>query len=157
MVGLGGNLGPRLELLRRAADALAATAGVALLGRSSVWESPPVGPPQPDYLNAAVLLGTALGPPQLLGRCLEVERALGRERRPGERWGPRTIDLDILWWSGGIVEAPELRVPHARLCERPFALRPLVELQPDAVDPHTGARYAELAAARSQLVRIAAL
>lgn len=132
VIGLGSNLGDRLALLRRAVIELA---GVGPLARASrLYESDPWGgPEQGPFLNAAVALDSGLGPALLLERLLEIERKLGRERR--ERWGPRTIDLDLLWARGVTHSAPGLRVPHERLTERTFALGPLLEVEPDAEAP----------------------
>ena len=96
-------------------------------------------PPQPKYLNAAVLLETDLEPEALLDRLLEIERAHGRERR--EKWGPRTIDLDILWIDGVSFATEKLVVLHPHLRERAFALRPLLDVAPTAKDPETRAGY----------------
>jgi len=127
VVGLGSNLGPRLSNLRTAVALLAELPGCALLGRSSVYESEPLGPPQPHYLNAAVALATPTPPRALLDRLLELEVQLGRERR--ERWGPRHLDLDILWAATPVSE-PGLTVPHPELMGRWFALAPLLEAAP---------------------------
>jgi 2-amino-4-hydroxy-6-hydroxymethyldihydropteridine diphosphokinase len=94
--------------------------------------TPPLGPPQPDYLNAALRLETALHPRELLPRLLAIEALLGRERRV--RWGPRTIDLDVLYWSGGPVRELDLSVPHPGLAERPFAIAPLLDVAPELAD-----------------------
>lgn len=137
-MGFGANLGDRLGTMRRAAATLAQ---VTRLERTScVYETRAVGPPQPDYLNAAALILTADQPDDLLETLLAIERGLGRVR--AERWGPRTIDLDVLWIDGVAVETERLTVPHPRLRERAFALVPLLELVPDAVDPGSGDRYA---------------
>jgi 2-amino-4-hydroxy-6-hydroxymethyldihydropteridine diphosphokinase len=97
------------------------------------------GPPQPEYLNAAVLLAFDGAPLELLDALLAIEARLGRVR--AERWGPRTIDLDLLWIDGVAVEDARLEVPHPRLRERAFALVPLLEVAPEARDPRTGVRY----------------
>ena len=114
-------------------------AGSVFVGASRLYETDPVGPPQPRYLNAALLVRTVEPPGALLTRLLRVERRLGRERR--ERWGPRTIDLDVLWGRGLVVREPGLRVPHERLGERPFALIPLLDVSPEAADPSSGRSY----------------
>lgn len=143
VVGLGANLGEPRQQLEDAVRALAALGTVQ--GVSGLFASAAVGgPPQPDYLNAAVLLSTGQTLEGLLQELFRVERAAGRERRV--RWGPRTLDLDILWARGATLEAPGLSVPHPRLHERAFALLPLVEVAPDAIDQRTGARYADCAA-----------
>src|SRR5690606_10166882 len=100
--GLGGNLGDPARAFRSAEAMLDATAGVRVLARSPLYESAPVGPPQPNYLNAALRLELELelDARSLLERCLEIERAHGRERAREERWGPRTLDLDVLYVEG---------------------------------------------------------
>lgn len=143
VIGLGANLGDRRGTLHAAARALSALGAVSRY--SFLYESAPVGPPQPDYLNAAVRLSTELAPSVLLTRLLDIERAAGRERRV--RWGPRTLDLDVLWIRGRCIVSPELTVPHPELRQRAFALLPLLDVAPDAVDPTTGTPYASLLAA----------
>lgn len=141
VLGLGANLGDRRATLD------AAVGGIGALGRlvgvSALYETDPVGPPQADYLNAAVRLSTPLPPEALLDELLAIERRHGRERR--ERWGPRLLDLDILWISGRHVRTARLEVPHPELSHRAFALLPLLDVAPDAADPRTGQRYAALA------------
>jgi len=112
---------------------------------SRVYETEPVGPPQPAYLNAAALLVYEGGPEDLLDALLGIERMLGRERR--EKWGPRTIDLDVLWIEGMAVETDRLAVPHPQLTLRGFALRPLADVAPAAIDPVSGNAYGNLPAA----------
>lgn len=145
IVGLGSNIGSREALLRAAVDLLAATPGVSVLARSDLYETAPIGPPQPRYLNAAVRLQSALAPEALLDALLAIERTLGRERRV--RWGARTLDLDVLWIDGVVHSSPTLTVPHPELTRREFALRPLVALCPEAVDPRDGAPLARALAA----------
>ena len=140
VVGLGSNLGDRLAHLERAVRSMSGAFDVSAL--SSVYETAPVGPPQPDYLNAAVRLGTTLRPERILEVLLGFEVDDGRVRSAEHRWGPRTIDLDILWIDGLVVAAPSLTVPHPRLTERAFALLPLLDVAPEAGDPRTGARFA---------------
>lgn len=134
-VGLGANVGNRRENLDRAVGLLAAEPGVRVLAVSSVHETDPVGyADQPRFLNAACALETELGPRELLERLLAIERTLGRERT-GPRFGPRTIDLDLLLYGNETVDEPGLTVPHPRLAERLFALEPLHELSPELVLP----------------------
>lgn len=140
VVGLGSNLGDREATLVGGGRAVAEL-GV-LLGASAVYESEPVGPPQPRYLNAAVRIETPLAPVALLERLLEVERRFGRTRTL--RWGPRTLDLDILFIFGVHLESPALTVPHPQLLERPFAIVPLLEVAPGAAHPVTRVALAEL-------------
>jgi 2-amino-4-hydroxy-6-hydroxymethyldihydropteridine diphosphokinase len=115
------------------------TAVARLDATSHVYATAAVGPPQPDYLNAAALVRFAGTPESLLDALLEIERRLGRVR--AEKWGPRTIDLDVGWIEGTIVDTPRLKVPHPHLRDRAFALAPMLELVPDARDPHTGEVY----------------
>src|SRR6266542_2170675 len=140
-LGLGSNLGDRLGALRAAVDLLAAVPGVRVVRSSRVYETEPVGPRQPDYLNAVVEVATVLSPRELLDACLEVERRLGRVRR--ERWGPRTIDVDVLTYGDREVDEPGLEVPHPRMHERGFVLAPLLELAADPMLPG-GRRVATL-------------
>lgn len=135
-LGLGSNLGDRLANLQAAADLLGAREGIRVVRSSRVYETSPVGPPQPDYLNAVLEVRTALRPRELLRACLEVEDRLGRVR--SLRWGPRTVDVDLLAHGGERVEEPDLVVPHPRLAERAFVLVPLLELAPDLSLPGIG-------------------
>jgi 2-amino-4-hydroxy-6-hydroxymethyldihydropteridine diphosphokinase len=112
---------------------------------SSLWETAPVGGvPQGDFLNAVVLLDTVRGPRPLLDGFLRIEAEAGRERRV--RWGPRSLDLDLLLYGDAVVAAPGLQVPHPRLTERRFVLAPLAEVWPDAIVPGHG-RLADLVSA----------
>ena len=139
-VSLGSNLGDREATIRAA---IAALPGVVAV--SELRETEPVGVvDQPRFLNGAVRLETELSARQLLDTLLAVERELGRERR--ERWGPRTIDLDLLLYGSELIDEPGLTVPHPRLHERRFALEPLAELDPELVVPGRGAVSALLAA-----------
>ncbi len=129
-IALGSNLGDRLDHLRAGASGLSAVGDVVDV--SSVFETDPVGgPEQGRYLNAVVLLDTDLAPDDLLEALLGIERTRGRVR--DERWGPRTLDLDIVVFGDRRIETPGLVVPHPRAHERGFVLGPLVEVWPDAV------------------------
>jgi 2-amino-4-hydroxy-6-hydroxymethyldihydropteridine diphosphokinase len=142
VLGLGSNLGDRVQFFRAAVRHLQRYA--QLTAFSALYESVAVGPPQPDYLNAAVRLRSSLEPLALLSLQLEIEHTAGRVRV--ERWGPRTLDLDLLFIAGRTVDQPGLVVPHRELTRRPFALLPLLDVMPDARDPNTGRAYSELAA-----------
>ncbi len=136
-VGLGANLGPREVTLLRAAEVLAAADGVEVVAVSQLRETDPVDVVgQPPFLNGAVALDTSLSPRALLELLLEIERSLGRVR--GERWGPRTVDLDLLVYGDERVDEDGLHVPHPRLHERRFALEPLAELDPELEIPGLG-------------------
>lgn len=132
VVGLGGNLGARAAYLSAAVALLEACPDITLEARSPVVATPALKQPQPDFLNAAVRLRTALDPHALLDLLLEFERALGRERH--ERWDARTIDLDILWIGDETVQTPRLEVPHPGLFMRNFAIFPLLSVL-DPEDP----------------------
>jgi 2-amino-4-hydroxy-6-hydroxymethyldihydropteridine diphosphokinase len=144
-VGLGANLGNRRGTLQQAVSLLAAVDGVDVLAVSELRETDPVGVvDQPRFLNGAAALETTLSARELLDTLLAIERSLGRERV--ERWGPRTVDLDLLLYGTEIVDDPGLRVPHPRLHERRFALEPLAELDPELVIPGRGGVSEVLAA-----------
>jgi 2-amino-4-hydroxy-6-hydroxymethyldihydropteridine diphosphokinase len=148
VVGLGANLGDRLAAMRAAVQELGRSTRV--LATSPVYETEPVGPAQPRFLNAAALLAWEGSPEELLRELLDVEARLGRVRG-GERWGPRSIDLDLLWVEGVAVDGAQLTVPHARLRERAFALVPLLDVAPDARDPRTGDAYEGVLAALTRV------
>jgi 2-amino-4-hydroxy-6-hydroxymethyldihydropteridine diphosphokinase len=144
-IGLGANLGPLEDTLRRAVELLEAEDGIEVVAVSSLRETDPVGVvEQPRFLNGAAAVETSLRPKELLDALLRIERALGRVR-DGTRWGPRTVDLDLLLYAGDEVDEPGLRVPHPRLLERRFALEPLAELDPELEIPGRG-RVSELLA-----------
>lgn len=132
-LGLGSNLGDRLGTLRRAVDLLHEHAGIEVVRSSRVYETEPVGPPQPTYLNAVLEIRTDLEPHDLLDSCQAVENALGRVR--AERWGPRTIDVDVLTYDERTIDDPDLTIPHPRMHERGFVLLPLRELDADPMLP----------------------
>jgi 2-amino-4-hydroxy-6-hydroxymethyldihydropteridine diphosphokinase len=137
-VGLGGNLGDRTAMMRAALDQLAAEPGVEMIAVSTVRETEPVGfVDQPRFLNAAAAVETELPARELLERLLAIEGRLGRTRE-GRRFGPRTIDLDLLLYGDEMIDEPGLTVPHPRLHERPFVLEPLAELDPGLVVPGQG-------------------
>jgi len=143
-LGIGSNLGDRLAYLQGAVDGLAATDGVEVVAVSAVIETDPVGPEQPDYLNAVVAIDTTLTPRALLeaGQRLEQEAERVRE----QRWGPRTLDVDVLLYGDEQVDEPDLVIPHPRWAERDFVLAPLADLGYPGVEPRewTGVRLTGL-------------
>lgn len=129
-LGLGGNLGDPVAAFARALRGLGDHPAIALGRSSPVYRTKPWGiVEQPDFLNMAVLLSTDLCEVELLNLCMELERASGRERR--ERWGPRTLDIDILTFGELVTDRPSLQLPHPRLAKRAFVLVPLAEIAPD--------------------------
>ena len=141
-LGLGSNLGDRLTNLQGALDLLQAEPGLRVVSSSRVWETVPVGgPPQPDYLNAVIGVETDLSARDLLDAAHRVETRLGRVRK--ERWGARSIDIDLLLYDEESIEETDLVVPHPRLRERAFVLLPLLELAADVTLPD-GTRLKDL-------------
>ena len=138
-VGLGANLGDREAMLRSALEQLRTEPGMRVTAVSAFRDTAPVGlVDQPRFLNAAAAVETELGARELLDRLLGIERRLGRTRE-GPRFGPRTIDLDLLLYGDERIDEPGLHVPHPRLHERLFALEPLTELDQSLVVPGRGA------------------
>jgi 2-amino-4-hydroxy-6-hydroxymethyldihydropteridine diphosphokinase len=138
-VGLGSNLGDRASTIGRAIEALDAEPRIVIRAISSLVETPaltlPGSPDQPNYLNGAVVIETDLPPRDLLDALLRAERALGRDRSSGQRWAPRTIDLDLLLYGDAVIDEDCLAVPHPRMHERDFVLGPLAEVAADAKHP----------------------
>lgn len=131
-LGLGSNLGDRNAHLRGAVRALNARAEIRVTAQSSLWETPPWGvEEQPHFLNACVLLETTLSPIEVLETCLAIERDHGRER--SLRWGPRTLDMDVLYYDDVELDGEVLTLPHPRMLLRAFVLAPLAEIAPDKV------------------------
>jgi 2-amino-4-hydroxy-6-hydroxymethyldihydropteridine diphosphokinase len=145
-VGLGANLEDPRAQIARAVELLAAEEGVELVAVSTLRETEPVGyEGQPRFLNGAAELQTSLAARELLERLLSIERSLGRVRGDGPRFGPRTIDLDLLLHGDERIDEPGLEIPHPRLHERRFALEPLAELDPALEIPGRGPVQALLA------------
>jgi 2-amino-4-hydroxy-6-hydroxymethyldihydropteridine diphosphokinase len=130
LLGLGSNLGDRRDLLGEAVRSLSGVTAV-----SPLYETDPVGGPagQDPYLNLVVEIDTDLGPRELLGMCHRLEAAADRVR--AERWGPRTLDVDILWMEGQQVDEPDLQIPHPRMSSRRFVMAPLADVAPDLAPP----------------------
>ncbi len=146
-IGLGGNLDDPLELLRSARRAIQSTAGIRELAFSGFYRSAPMGPVgQPDYVNAVMAVATTLRPQELLRALQAIELAHGRVRT-GLRWGPRTLDLDILLYGDQEIAKADLTVPHAGICEREFVLYPLAEIAPPDLSIPGKGRLRDLLAA----------
>jgi 2-amino-4-hydroxy-6-hydroxymethyldihydropteridine diphosphokinase len=143
-IALGSNLGDSSGTLGEALNALAHVQGVTVQCRSSWYRTRAIGPVQPDYLNGCALLQVRLAPEELLDCLLETEQRFGRQR--AERWGPRTLDLDLIFYAQLRLDTERLQVPHPRLRERAFVLQPLAEIAPDWVDPVSGRTVQDLAA-----------
>lgn len=142
VIALGANLGERIATLQVAVDTLRAMPNVEISAVSSIYETDPVGgPEQPEYANAVLLARTSLAPIELLRRLQGIEAAAGRIR--DIRWGPRTLDLDIIDFDGRVSDDPELTLPHPRAHLRAFVIVPWLEADPDAVLPGLG-RIADL-------------
>ncbi len=136
-VGLGSNLGERESMIRLALEDLSRLPATRLVRASSLYDTEAVGEvDQPNFLNAVAQLDTELDPRRLLWNLMLIEKRLGRVRT--RRWGPRTIDLDLLLYGDLVIEEPDLRVPHPELSRRSFVLVPLVELDPLLIHPVTG-------------------
>jgi 2-amino-4-hydroxy-6-hydroxymethyldihydropteridine diphosphokinase len=135
-LGLGANLGDRHASLEHAIESLG-WGDTSAVARSAVYETEPVGGPadQPWFLNQVIAVETSLGARGLFERCQAVEAALGRVRDTDERWGPRTIDIDVLLFGSEVVDEPGLSIPHPLLLERAFVLVPLAEIAPDLAIP----------------------
>ncbi|PSB24247.1 2-amino-4-hydroxy-6-hydroxymethyldihydropteridine diphosphokinase [Stenomitos frigidus] len=141
-IALGSNLGDSLATLEGALMVLAQTPGIAVAARSHWYHTKAVGPPQPDYLNGCALLQVTLTPQALLEALLQTEANFGRLRR--ERWGARTLDLDLLLFDDVILNTPALQIPHPRMIERAFVLVPLAEIAPNWIEPISGNAIATL-------------
>jgi 2-amino-4-hydroxy-6-hydroxymethyldihydropteridine diphosphokinase len=134
LVSIGSNLGDRLGFLQRAVDTLVQAPGIRVQAVSSVYETEPVGKKdQPQFLNTAVGIESLLSPDSLLVNLKQIEGRVGR--RPSERWGPREIDLDLIYVGDLVIRSPLLTLPHPEAVGRRFVLTPLAEIAPDFVDP----------------------
>ena len=144
-IGLGSNVGEREQTIRNALEALGKREGIVVTAVSRLIETAPVGgPPQEKYLNGVAEMRTTLSPQHLMQTLLQTEDEFGRVR--AERWGPRTLDLDLLLYGDAVVETPDLQIPHPRMHERLFVLAPLCDIAPEAIHPVLRMTAAELLA-----------
>jgi 2-amino-4-hydroxy-6-hydroxymethyldihydropteridine diphosphokinase len=141
-IALGSNLGDSQAVLAAALDDLAQIPGINLEAVSSWYRTKAVGPPQPDYWNGCAILQVEISPQLLLETLLAVEQKFGRVRQ--EKWGPRTLDLDLLLCDDLIVDTPTLQIPHPRMRERAFVLVPLAEIAPNWIEPVSGRMIQDL-------------
>ncbi|MDT9190818.1 MAG: 2-amino-4-hydroxy-6-hydroxymethyldihydropteridine diphosphokinase [Limnospira sp. PMC 894.15] len=141
-IGLGSNLGLSGQTVETALELLGGYEGIRVKKRSHWYRTIPVGPPQPDYINGCAILEVTVSPQSLLETLLEIEKILGRVR--GERWGPRTLDLDLLLFDDLILNTPTLEIPHPRMRDRAFVLVPLAEIAPEWIDPISKKAIAQL-------------
>ncbi|HEY5927159.1 MAG TPA: 2-amino-4-hydroxy-6-hydroxymethyldihydropteridine diphosphokinase [Kofleriaceae bacterium] len=147
VIGLGGNVGDEPAIIQRFVRAREAFAQIGDVKSAALYRTAPIGPVQSAFLNTALRVrwGEVIAS-ELMHTVLEIERLLGRDRRASARWGPRTIDLDVLVWGTRVILTPELEVPHPRLSERRFALQPLIDLVgDDTILPGTTDTLAALA------------
>ena len=141
-IALGSNLGDSRSILESALFVLARTPAIALKAHSSWYRTKAIGPPQPDYINGCAVLQADMSPEELLNTLLAIENKFGRIRR--ERWGPRTLDLDLLLCDDMVLDTPSLQLPHPGMRERAFVLVPLAEIAPNWIDPVSGMAIGQL-------------
>lgn len=142
-IALGSNLGDSLTILRQALNHLTQQYGLTLISHSHWYQTPPLGPPQPDFINGCAVFHTTHAPTDLLAILWATEQHFGRIRTG--KWQPRTLDLDMIFYGHRIIHTPELTIPHPEYHRRAFVLVPLAEIAPDWRDPRTGTTVAELA------------
>ncbi len=144
-IGAGANLGEPVRRIRQAREELRRSPGIKFLGASSLYRTQPVGPvEQPPFINAVFEIEPGIGPHDLLALLLDIEEKMGRVRK--ERWGPRVIDLDLLFYGDAVIDEKGLEAPHPRLHERRFVLAPLAEIAPGFVHPVIRKSVSELLA-----------
>jgi 2-amino-4-hydroxy-6-hydroxymethyldihydropteridine diphosphokinase len=141
-IGLGSNLGDSRSILIGAIDRLQLHPQIEIIAVSSWYQTAPIGPPQPDYLNGCAILQTSLEPLDLLNNLHAIESQFGRVRQ--EVWGARTLDLDLLLYDDRIIDLPNLQVPHPQMLKRGFVMIPLVEIAPEIIEPRSGESIATL-------------
>ena len=142
-IALGSNLGKSIDTLENAVKTLASIPGIDLIATSSWYQTLPIGPPQPDYINGCIILQVQQNPEELLTILQAIELQFGRVRK--EKWGARTLDLDILLYEDSVMQTPKLTIPHSNLRERAFVLVPLAEIAPNWLEPVSKKAIAQLA------------
>ena len=142
-IALGSNLGNSFDILENSLQGLANTPGIDLIATSSFYQTKPIGPPQPDYLNGCAVLEVQQKPEELLTILQSIELQFGRVRT--EKWGARTLDLDLILYEDLVVNTPQLTIPHPRLQDRAFVLVPLAEIAPNWIEPVSKKAIAQLA------------
>ncbi len=142
-IALGSNLGDSLTTLESSLTVINSIPGINLVAVSSWYRTQPIGPPQPDYLNGCAILNVQQTPEELLALLQAVELQFGRVRN--EKWGARTLDLDLILYEDLIINTPNLTIPHPRIHERAFVLVPLAQIAADWQEPRTGKAIAQLA------------
>ncbi|MBS3813650.1 2-amino-4-hydroxy-6-hydroxymethyldihydropteridine diphosphokinase [Candidatus Bipolaricaulota bacterium] len=141
-VGLGSNLGDRKANIANSLQLLSRAEGIHLIDRSSNYETEPIGPTQPWFINSAIEIQTSLSPEDLLDGCKEVEKRIGRV--DSLHWGPRLVDLDLLLYGDRVIEKDNIDVPHSQMAKRKFVLLPLLELDSELIHPKLGRPLKEL-------------
>lgn len=141
-IGLGSNLGVRKKNIESSVELFVGDKRIHLLKRASYYETEPVGPNQPWFINTAIKVETSFSPEGLLDRCKEVERRIGRFDT--SHWGPRLVDLDLLLFGDRVLNTERLEIPHPQMEKREFVLRPLIELEPKLTHPELGTPLKEL-------------
>lgn len=141
-IALGSNLGDSLKILQNSLQSLASIPGIEIEAVSSWYQTKPIGPPQPDYLNGCAILSVRQHPEELLVLLQGIEIQFGRVRK--DKWGARTLDLDLLLYDDLILELPDLQIPHPRMNQRAFVLVPLAEIAPNWIEPKSKIAIANL-------------
>ncbi len=142
VIALGSNLGNSLNIVKSAVQLLIKNENIKLISQSSWYETKPIGPPQPNYINGCIIIETYLKPELLLEILLKIEQQFGRIRK--EKWGARTLDLDIILYENLVIKTANLEIPHPHMGDRPFVLIPLAEIAPNLIHPITKLTIFEL-------------
>lgn len=141
-IALGSNLGDSRATVETALKSLSTTPHISLISQSSWYQTTAVGPPQPDFINGCAVLQIQMSPQLMLETLLDIEAQFGRVRQ--ERWGPRSLDLDLLLYDELVLDTPTLQIPHPRMRDRAFVLVPLAEIAPNWIEPVSGKAISQL-------------